>query len=329
MKRITKKALEQGGLIRPIIANKDLNTGCMNPGLCLHEDKLYVNLRHVEYILHHSEHKQHFNSLWGPLSYLHPEQDPRLVTNNYFGEYKNGEFILGKVDTSKLDVPPIWTFVGLEDARVVVWDEKIYLCGVRRDTTTNGQGRMEMSEIVYNNGWKEINRHRIETPLHYDSYCEKNWMPVKDRPYQFVKWSNPTEVVMAKLDKVLPNGNVKSRQVRYKKSPVSLPRDIRGGSNVIPYDGGYIAITHETDFWYNYKGNKDAQYYHRILRWDNDFTLTHISEEFKFLGGYIEFCTGLEYLPNGNFAITFGFQDNVAYYLEVPEKVITNELKAI
>ncbi len=35
---------------------------------------------------------------------------------------------------SELDVPPVWTFIGLEDGRLVKWDEKYYLIGVRRDT---------------------------------------------------------------------------------------------------------------------------------------------------------------------------------------------------
>ena len=52
-----------------------------------------------------------------------------------------------KIDTSKLDVTPIWKFIGLEDGRIVNWDDKYYAIGVRRDTTTNGQGRMEFSEF--------------------------------------------------------------------------------------------------------------------------------------------------------------------------------------
>ena len=36
-------------------------------------------------------------------------------------------------------------FIGLEDGRLLKWNDKYYLTGVRRDTTTNGQGRMELS----------------------------------------------------------------------------------------------------------------------------------------------------------------------------------------
>ena len=93
----------------------------------------------------------------------------KLRTRNAFTnsfEENQLEFI----DTSLLDQEPKWEFVGLEDARIVIWDGKTYLCGVRRDTTTNGEGRMELSEIV---DGKEVNRYRIEPPNGH-TYCEKN-----------------------------------------------------------------------------------------------------------------------------------------------------------
>ena len=38
-------------------------------------------------------------------------------------------------------------FVGLEDSRIFRWEGDLYISGVRRDTTENGQGRMELSKI--------------------------------------------------------------------------------------------------------------------------------------------------------------------------------------
>ena len=62
---------------------------------------------------------------------------------------------------------------------------------------------------------------------------------------------------------------------------------------------------------------KDGDYSHRVLIWDNDWNIKHISEPFSFMDGEIEFCTGLtEY--NNNLLITFGFQDNAAYLLKMP-----------
>jgi hypothetical protein len=194
IKNFAKMAIESNGSIANLIipSFKTQGLALTNPSIYydVKENNLLLNLRYVEYALYHSEKEQKFQNQWGVLAYLHPEDDMHLRTKNAFTtSFENTQ--LEFVDTSLLDQEPKWEFVGLEDARIVIWDGKTYLCGVRRDTTTNGEGRMELSEIV---DGKEVNRYRIEPPNGH-TYCEKNWMPVVDLPYHFVKWTNPTEVV--------------------------------------------------------------------------------------------------------------------------------------
>lgn len=311
----------------PLIVETKNKTGLLNPSLFIENDDLHLNLRHVQYVLYHSENKQRYQSAWGPLAYLHPENDLTLTTTNYFSKSNisiidshDQDFNFKQVDTSKLDVTPIWEFVGLEDARVVKWDNKIYLCGVRRDTTTNGQGRMEMSEIEYSESdklWKEVNRYRLDTPFSTDTYCEKNWMPINDKPFHFVKWTNPLEIVKVDLTIKLENGNYYCEQVHLSDTRYPFPRDIRGGGNIIKLpDNSYLMITHEVDLFKNYLGNKDAFYYHRFLQFNNNFELLGSSSEFNFLTGNIEFATGLAYYDKtDSIYITFGFQDNAAFLL--------------
>lgn len=57
---------------------------------------------------------------------------------------------------------------------------------------------MELSLI--SSGAKETERSRIEPPT--KSYCEKNWMPILDMPFHYVKWTSPTEVVKVNTKKV-------------------------------------------------------------------------------------------------------------------------------
>ncbi len=49
----------------------------------------------------------------------------------------------------KMNVESMWSFAGLEDGRLVNWNNNIYITGVRRDTTDYGQGRM-MIETMFN-----------------------------------------------------------------------------------------------------------------------------------------------------------------------------------
>ena len=241
---LAKKVLDYGGSVQHLSIPFDrVDGGVCNPSIYVGKNnEVKVNLRHVQYSFWHNEFDQKFPSLWGPLSYTHPEDDLTLLTTNYLCDLdpitlKIENF--NKINTSKLDTKPLWAFVGLEDARLVRWDDKFYYCGVRRDTTTNGVGRIELSEI-YNS--EEISRKRISV-TDKNSYCEKNWMPIIDQPYHFVKWTNPTEVV-----KVDINNNT-SETTHLVENNIDFKRDIRGGSQVIPYGDYHIAIIHEVNLY--------------------------------------------------------------------------------
>jgi hypothetical protein len=314
MNNLVKMVLENGGTIAPLLIPSDLTngTGLTNPTILVDGNKILVNLRHVQYTLYHTNGK--FENRWGPLAYLNPENDITLRTTNYYCEIVNNKITrYNKVDTSTFDIEPVWEFIGLEDARLVKWDGKLYLSGVRRDTKLNGEGRMELSEIeVGPNYVKEISRFRIPPPIDDSSYCEKNWMPIIDIPYHYVKWTNPTEVV--KVDPI----NKTSEQV-YLGEPYNSKRDIRGGSQVIPIGDYYVAITHEVDLWKNKNKNKMARYYHRMVIWDKQWNVVNTSDDFSFMAGMIEFSCGMAKYKN-NILVTFGYEDNAAYLLTIPKK---------
>ena len=320
---LVQKVTSRGGKLKPLIIPSSVTngTGLMNPSLFLDDDgDILCILRHINYTLYHAENNQRFPSIWGPLSYLHPEQDQRLVTQNFLCRLDSDLNIVNHtlIDTTTLDVTPIWTFVGEEDARLVKWYGKYYATGVRRDTTTNGVGRMELSQLeIDKDAWtaKEVSRVRIDPPINKDSYCEKNWMPVLDRPFQYVKWTAPTELV--KADPV--NGNSLQLSVIQGEK---ADEDQRGGSQVIRWGLHYIAITHEVVLFKNYLGQKNGTYRHRLCVWDDNFKLVGISPtNWSFLDGQIEFCAGAA-VVNDNLILGFGFQDNAAFVLEVPKEIV-------
>ena len=290
-------------------------TGLMNPSIYVDNGLLLCTIRHVNYTLYHSENKK-FQHRYGPLQYLHPENDRHLRTWNYLAILNDDVSVksIVSIDTSRLDVEPIWEFVGLEDARLVRWDNKLYLSGVRRDTTPNGQGRMELSELRAKTTFvEEISRARLPAPGANDSYCEKNWMPVLDQPYHYVKWTNPTEVV--KYD---PNTKTTTTVHLDQSSHIPGLPDFRGGSQVIPYGDYYLAVTHEVDLAKHETGEKDAVYEHRFIVWDRNWNLVKYTDSFSFLRADVEFCCGAAWW-NGNLLLSFGFQDNAAFILSMPK----------
>ena len=152
LNNISQIAINNGGSLTPLIIPSELTdgTGLCNVSLFMDGEELIANIRHVHYTLYHSEFNQKFYCKWGCLAYLNPEDDMVLKTGNYLCKldrdtHEIKEFI--NVDTSKNDIKPIWSFVGLEDARVIRWDKTLYISGVRRDVKDNGEGRMELCKI--------------------------------------------------------------------------------------------------------------------------------------------------------------------------------------
>ena len=324
---LVEKAVSNGGKLAPLVIPVGLTsgTGLMNPSIFIDQDnEIIVNLRHVNYTLVHAENKQSFPSRYGPLTYLHPEKDQRLVTENYLCRLDRD---LNMTDFTKVEMlelhDPIWEFVGLEDARIVQWHSEYFLIGVRRDTTDNGVGRMEYTHIDLDKvNWtaKEIWRKRIAAPGADDSYCEKNWMPVVDKPYTLVKWTMPTEVVYCP-----PIADAHTEQLSLRQTPMPS-KDQRGGSQVIRWGNMYICITHEVDLYKNYLQQKDAIYRHRVVMWDERFNFVGMSDPFSFLDAQVEFCVGAT-KQGEDLLLSFGFQDNAAFVLRVPKLVVEDLIK--
>ena len=166
----------------------------------------------------------------------------------------------------------------------------------------------------------ETSRTRIPAPGKNDSYCEKNWMPVLDQEFTFVKWTNPTEVVRYDPSK----GTTETISLS-ETMPLGTG-DLRGGSQVIPLGDHRIAFVHETNLFNSEAGRKDAIYRHRFVVWDKDWKVVEVSEPLCVLGGSIEFSCGMAEHKD-NLLITFGFQDNAAFLLGLPKSILGRILK--
>jgi predicted GH43/DUF377 family glycosyl hydrolase len=314
-----KLALQSGGKIKPLlIDSKDLSGPSLtNPSVIVVDGKILVNIRNVNYTLYHSELNK-FEHMWGPLSYIHPENDMKLRTVNYIAELNEDLDITyySKIDTSKFDTyEPRWEFVGLEDVRLIEWNNKLYGIGVRRDLDNIGTGRMELSELEFNQSEvREVSRYRIPGPPPDKEYCMKNCTPIEGMPNHLLKWTNPTAIMKFNTD-----GSDTTVFETNEYTPMKA--DMRGGSQVIKWKDGYLTLIHETDLHKSEQGNKNATYRHRFVYWDKDFKNQRFSKLFSFLDMKIEFSCGMcKY--NDDFLITFGAQDNAAYILKVSESVV-------
>lgn len=295
--------------------------GWCNPSIMWDEqDQTFkMIIRNVNYVLHGATNPVKNWSGWGPVFYSVPEEDGRnLKTQNFIGTNKNPEtdpwtFQLIKTD----DYKPIWEFQGEEDARIVRWDGKLYTTGVRRDDNRNGRGRMELMHIS-DGDFNEITRVKVKA-LNEESYCEKNWMPIKDMPYHYVQLANPTVVV-----KTNPKTG-KTEEVIRKERVEGLADErfdlLRGSSQVIRWGDYWLTLVHTCELWLTASGRKFARYCHVFVLWDNDWNIVKMSPLFSFANYNVEFTCGLEY-HDGKFYIPFAIEDNFVFLMTVDEEVI-------
>ena len=342
---LISKAIDRGGAVYPLLIDSDQtqHLPLCNPSILeLEKDSKYLlNLRWIAYYLHHCEEEQKYQTPWGPLCYVRPDNDPVLRTENYVCDLDLESMQAvnpRKIDTRFFEEPTPWDFVGLEDVRLTAWNGNVYGSGVRR-FAPDGKGRTQISKLdISKKIVTESERFFVETPIDKESYCEKNWMPILDKPFQFVKWCCPTEVVQANVDNIPETshayGSFCSSSVinfvdnRFVDSSIinhNLPQ--KGGSQIVSYKNYYIAVTHESENWHNHKNDRDASYYHRFLVWDKKWNLIKATDRFKFMHGKIEFCCGMASYKD-SFLITFGFQDNSAFLFKMP-KVFFDEYVGI
>lgn len=291
-----------------------------NPSIFVDADgRVYCLIRNVNYVLWHSEYRQKFSLDWGTLSYLHPENDSRLATQNWFCTLDENYQVKAaeKIDTHLLDTPPVWNFHGLEDARLVKWNGTFVAIGVRRDTKPDGEGRMELSTLrVSKEAVSEVVR--VRTKYEHAGYCEKNWMPILDMPYHFIRWADPLEIV--KVDPTTGECQPVIKLTTEDRVPT-----LRGSSQVVRVGAYRVCIVHEVDLTPTVSGRKNGIYTHRFVVWDEDWKLVHLSESFNFLDNRIEFCCGLA-IKDDNMLISFGAQDNSAFLYVLPVSYLLNSI---
>jgi predicted GH43/DUF377 family glycosyl hydrolase len=316
----SKYIVTHGGYVKPLEIPVEMSEGLglCNPSVFIDNDgKILCNIRRVNYLFHQSL-SYHWSSAYGPTNYHHPDNDVNLRTENYMCELDdNLEIKDGSLKhINYMPYEPKWHFTGEEDVRIVRWDGKLFVTGCRRDTEDTGISRMELTELDGN--MNEMSRTRVPAPEKNDTYCEKNWMAILDKPYQYVKWCNPLQIVEYDTEtKTTKEVLLKDQKI---ESEDALG-DIRGSSQVIKVDNYYVALVHEVNLWTNRYSERAAIYYTRFIVWDENWDTVKLSQRFWFMNIPIEFTNGLAF-DGKDFIIPFSVYDNAAFIARLSKEAV-------
>ena len=189
-----------------------------------------------------------------------------------------------------LTEPPAYPLViGLEDMRLFNVGHILHASATVRQLRQDGLPEQVCVEIQ-SNGFLDNMKRLTHEPL----ACEKNWMPI-------IGYC-PTPRWMYKIDEITDgHGNDLKRLCSWDLGGIG------GGTQVIPFHQGYLAIVHEAR---QIPGRPTRYYLHRFVSWDEDFNVVKISKPFGFHEKTIEYAMGLCWHPDGKrLIISYGFKD--------------------
>ncbi|MDA8310903.1 MAG: WlaTC/HtrL family glycosyltransferase [Actinomycetota bacterium] len=262
-----------------------------NPSIASSEDALSAVLRAVNYELDGSGHLVH-------------APDGTVRTENVLLCLGDD---LSLVDYRMLaepgDVPRYQTGVlGFEDCRLFRWHDDWWAVATCRDLEPQGICRMVLLRV-------DGERWHLEAVLAGPDATrhEKNWMPfVVDERLHFVYTCRPF---------VVYRWEEEARQLREIRR---VPTDcrfagLRGSSQGLRIDDGYLFVTHET----RVVGNARPDYLHRFVTLDATLTPSGISPAFAFVHDGVEFCAGLA-RRGDDLLLSFGVEDRCAAVAIVP-----------
>lgn len=272
-----------------------------NPSLAFYQGSLWCNLRLVNYRLAEGVYEV---ADGGPVRTINHllQLDSRFQVES--------TVILEELHPRD-ECPEIY---GLEDIRLIATPEALMGSATVVAPTEDYLRQIAVFTISEDGGIGPVTVQQYGSPRH-----QKNWMPFVDgEGVGFLYACDPITVL--RWD---PRSG-QSALWRQQDVPYALDHQ-RGSSGAIPWDGGWLLVTHEVSY-----PAGQRTYLHRFLWLDANFSLRALSEAFTFCHLGIEFCCGLTAYPGPDqLLLSFGVEDHEAWLVAVSADQVRRALRRI
>ena len=300
---IYKNITDLGGEIHPISPEilRDIPKFPSNTTVCESNGEAIFDIRMIHYMLYQTNK----DSLY---YHVCPYNGQVQSTNLIFNEQQT------KISHIEVPAGPYRMFggyYGLEDIRLVKWNDKIYANGAHADMFENRviQSLYELNEKE--DGYELIN------PRFFDSgRTEKNWSPISDQPFKFLYDPCHRQVLDISKQMKSPVGSTSKIEASFFEGPAS------GSTQTLRIGDNYLSLIHERDYNYNNYQYRPMQYYHRFMLYDSKFKTIVKTPRFHFLNSDVEFCCGLA-LINDMIYITISVNDSSVHLIKIPLDKLT------
>lgn len=228
-------------------------------------------------------------------------------------------FLVGPCDNMAAGVPkevmlpgdwpaPRYTLVrSWEDLRLIARGRDLWANAAVREHVEDGLPEQFEARIAEVDGCGSLALENWRLLQHPPRTCEKNWCPIEGTPgYQY------------RLGHIVDGqGNT-----IHKSNPELFTDTLSGGSQLIPFNGGWLTVVHEAR---PTPGNGKRYYMHRFAWMDHEFNLIKLSIPFVFHAREIEFAMGLV-AKDDKFVISYGRRDCEAWLATVDREDVRKML---
>ena len=207
---------------------------------------------------------------------------------------------------------PAWPYVhGFEDLRPFLWNGELWCVACVRELNAEGWCQQVLARIARSgDGGRRLSDWRVMRPEGAERH-EKNWMPLAtEDSLRFIYGCDPLQVV-----------DGQARLVAEATPPIHA-KEFRGGSQLVPFDDGWLALVHET-----LVRDGEREYKHRFVWFDAAIRLKRVSRPFYFNHYGVEFAAGLAWHPDGRrLVVSYGAEDSESWIATVEAEDVARAL---
>jgi glycosyltransferase involved in cell wall biosynthesis len=206
--------------------------------------------------------------------------------------------------------------LGFEDMRLFSWHDALWCSACVRQMTPEAWCEQILARVDASaSGACRLTNWRVLRPAGLRLH-ERNWMPrVTNERLQFVYRCDPTRL----LDQ--------DARVIAEGLPKIAAENFCGGSQAIPFVGGWLGLVHEATVRL---GGGGRYYQHRFVWLDEKDMLRRVSRAFYFDRKGIEFAAGLAWHPDGKrLLVSYGVADSESWIATVAADEVGSVLEDV
>jgi FkbM family methyltransferase len=211
---------------------------------------------------------------------------------------------------------PLYSQVlGFEDLRLIFWRGSWWGISCVREMTPEGWCEQVLTRLERESegSYRHSDLRRLEPEG--PKVHEKNWMPqVEGDALRFVHLCDPTKIL-----------DYEARIVR-QGTPNIAARNFRGGSQLIPFDDGWLALIHEVQWR---AAERRRYHFHRFVWFDASLEIKRVGRPFYFIRKGVEFAAGLCWHPDQlRLVVSFSTSDSESWLASIAAEEILSCLES-